>query len=107
MGSIRGAGTQENVEVQVDPTYQAVRFSPRPLDHIVGGVVGGFYGVMAGTGLLAVQTAASAALFAVRFVSSTKLMVLLKLTVGVNVTTAYSSATDGGEPDFELYLARS
>lgn len=104
---VKGTGYNENVEMQVDPTFQATRMTPRPLDHIVNGVVGGHYGVTATTGLLAVQTAASSGLFAVRFVSSTKLMVLLKLTVGFSVTTVYSAATDGGEPDYELYLSRS
>lgn len=105
--SIVGSGQNENFEAQVDPTHRGLRVSPRPLEHVVGEVVGGHYGVVAATGLLAIQTAASSALFAVRFVSSTKLMVLLKLVVGFNVTTVYSAATDGGEPDFELYLSRS
>lgn len=104
---VAGSGPSSNIEAQVEPSYQGIRESFRPLDHNVGGVLGGTYGVMAGTGLIAVQTAASSALFAVRFVSSTKLMVLLKLTVGLNVTTAYSAATDGGEPDIEMYLAKS
>ncbi len=105
--TIVGTGYNDNVEAQVDPTQTALRASLRPFDHIQNGVVGGFYGVYTSTNLLAVQTAASSGLFAVRFVSSTKLMVLLKLTAAVNVTTVYSAATDGGEPDFELYLSRS
>ena len=106
--TVHGYGPNDNVETQVDPTHAALRESIRPLEHNVGGVIGGHYGVTAASGLLAVQTAASSGLFAVRWYSpSAKLMVLLKLTIGINVTTNYSAATDGGEPDFEMYLSRN
>ena len=85
---LAGTGTQSHIEGQVDQTHLAPRMSLRPIDHLVSGVTGGHYGAVATTGLLAAQTAASSALFAVRFVSSTKLMVLLKLYASLSVTTA-------------------
>lgn len=104
---VKGAGSQENVDLQVDPVHSAVRETLRPTDHVVGGVVGGHYGATMTTGLLAVQTAANSVIFACRFVSSTKLMVLQKLVCSLHVTTAYSAAANVVPADFELYLARS
>jgi hypothetical protein len=104
---VLGAGSQDSVELQADPTHQAIRESIRPLEHTVLGIVGGHYGVTTTTGLLAAQTAANSQIFAVRFVSSSKLMVLLKLYCSLHVTTAYSAAANVVPADFELYLARS
>jgi hypothetical protein len=102
--TIKGAGPQENVEAQVDPAHQAVRASLRPLDHIVGGVAGGHYGIVAYSGAVVAGQTAGSVLFAVRFVSSTKLMVLKSLRVGQTITTAYTTLIP---PDVELVLARS
>lgn len=102
--SIAGSGPQENIEAQVDPSFQALRASLRPLDHVVGGVTGGHYGIVAYSGSVVAGQTAATVLFAVRFVSSTKLMVLKSLRVGQTITTAYTTLSP---PDVELVLARS
>lgn len=102
--TIKGAGLNENVEAQVDPTYQALRSSIRPLDHVVNGVVGGHYGIVAYSGAVVASQTAATILFACRFVSQSKLMVLKSLKIGHSITTAYTTLSP---PDFELVLAKS
>lgn len=102
--TLTGAGPQENVEAQVDPTFQAVRAAIRPLDHVVNNVVGGHYSVVAYSGSVVASQSAATVAFACRFVSSTKLMVIKSIRVGHSITTAYTTLSP---PDFELVLARS
>jgi hypothetical protein len=102
--NIIGAGAQDNIYAQVDPTNQAVRASLRPLDHIVGGIVGGHYSLNAYSGSITAAQTAAGVLYAVRWVSSTKLLVLKSLRVAQNITTAYTTLSP---IDVELVLARS
>ncbi len=102
--TIKGAASQENVEAQVDPTNQALRTSLRPLDHTINGVIGGHYSIVAYSGAVVASQTAATILFACRFVSQSKLMVLKSLRIGHSITTAYTTLSP---PDFELVLARS
>lgn len=102
--ALKGSGLNDNVEAQVDQTHQGLRASIRPLDHVVGGVAGGHYSVVAYSGSVAAAATAATVAFACRFVSPSKLMVLKSLKVAQNITTAYTTLSP---PDFELVLAKS
>lgn len=93
--TITGAGPNDNIEAQVDPSYLALRTSLRPLEWQAtgGGVVGGHFGVAAETGLTT-GIAAGGAIFSFRWTDSARFCVIHKILVGAVVTTAFGTAQE-------------
>lgn len=89
----------------VDPTQQASRVSIRPLEWQGGGNILGHYQMTAISGTIAASLAAASQLFCVRWADTTKLMVLLRLTVSLGVMTA--AQTLANALDLEAVLARA
>lgn len=85
--TLTGAGSQGNIEAQVDPTHQAVRVQTRPTEHVgVAGLIGGHYGIVAYSGTVAASLAANSILFSMRWADSTKLLVLKRLFAWMAIT---------------------
>lgn len=94
--NIVGSGPQSNIEVQTDPTYQAMRASVRPTDWTTfGGVIGGHYQVGSITGLMAAGIASAAQVFQVRWADPSKLFVLKKISVQCATATGFAATTLG------------
>jgi hypothetical protein len=93
--SIKGSGPNENIEQQVDPTYQAGRVSLRPLEwqSNSGGAQGGHFGLAAETGLTT-GIAAGGAIFSFRWTDSARVAVIHRILVGAVITTAYGTAQE-------------
>lgn len=101
--TVIGSGANSNVEIQVDPTYQAIRANLRPTEwQSPAGVIGGHYHTSALTGTIAAAIASAAQVFQVRWGDPSKLFILKKLTVQCNTLTAFTTGT-GGVP-LELIL---
>ncbi len=77
--TITGAGIQDNIEAQVDPTQQALRVALRPIEHTVNGLIGGHYGIVAYSGTIAASLAANSVVFSIRWADPTKFLVLKRL----------------------------
>ncbi len=84
--TLTGAGSQSNVEAQVDLTQQALRTSVRPTEHQVNGLIGGHYGIVAYTGTVAASLAANSVVFSLRWGDSTKFLVLKRLFAWMAIT---------------------
>jgi hypothetical protein len=90
--TIQGAGPNENVEAQVDPSFGALRTSLRPLEFVSqSGVQGGHYGYAGKTGAATV-IAAGGSIFSFRWADSARLAVIHKIFVGFTITTAFTTA---------------
>src|SRR4029077_5519503 len=86
---LQGSGQNENIEMQVDFSHQAIRTSIRPLDHSDNsGNKGGHYYVTAISGTIAASLAANSDLFSVRWTDSQKKLMLIQLSAGIGVYTA-------------------
>jgi hypothetical protein len=94
---LKGWGSNEATFMQVDPTYDALRASIRPIETQTDpqGPFGGHYFVSAPTGTLSATIANSAQLWQVRWADPTKLFVLKKLTVQAMTLTNFSANTIG------------
>lgn len=90
---LKGAGVNDNVEAQIDPSFQALRASLRPLEYQGQGGAsgGGHFGVAAQTGLTTVLTAGSI-LFSFRWSDSARLAMIHKIIVSAVTTTAFGTA---------------
>jgi hypothetical protein len=87
---IIGGGTVvPGVELGVDPTFQAGRFSIRPLDYAIAGQVLGHFEV-AGTTTAAAPTANSI-LFSLRWADPSRFFVLQRLSAFISVVTAVTA----------------
>lgn len=88
-----GAGQNDNVELQVDPTFQAARASLRPLEYQAqgGAAQGGHFGVAAQTGLTT-GIAAGGILFSFRWSDSARLAMIHKIIVSAITTTGFGTA---------------
>ena len=96
---VRVRGVQSNVDtfMQVDPSYDALRASLRPIETQTDpqGPLGGHYFVSAPTGTIAAAIANSAQMFQVRWADPTKLFILKKLKVQAVTLTAFAANTIG------------
>lgn len=88
-----GAGQNDNVEAQIDPSFQAIRASLRPLEYQQqgGAIGGGHFGMAAQTGLTTVLTAGSI-LLSFRWSDSARLAMIHKIIVSAVTTTAFGTA---------------
>lgn len=85
-----GGGTlQPGVEAAVDPTWQAMRFAPRPLDYGTLGQLLGHYTVVGTTS--AIAPAANSSLFAFRWTDASRLALIQSVWVGLSVVTAITA----------------
>lgn len=100
--AIRGNGSNDDVQAQVDPTFEAVRTSLRPLDWAAPGSSGGghFFASAASGALTGV--AANGPVYSVRWTDSAHVLVLLRLSLTYYITTAYTTAQMN---DFDLIRA--
>lgn len=88
---------------QVDAGWGAARWSIRPLDHTLGGVVRGHYSIGLVTGLTT-GIAAGGLLFSFRHTDATSVHVLERVAVSAAITTAFTTA----QPvDCDLVVARA
>lgn len=101
---IFGAGPNSNQIMQVDPSAQAARTSLRPLDHVVGGVLGGHYMAAMVTGAVTGR-AAGDVLLGWRWGSSAKLCVITRVAVAATIVTAQAAQIQ--EIDYDLIKAQS
>lgn len=81
----------KGTEALVDPTFQAVRVVPKPFEYKANGQVLGHYSVAALTGLTT-GISANGAIFSMRWSDSSKLFILLRVSVGAILTTAFGTA---------------
>lgn len=100
---IVGYGVNDGILQQVDPTHDAARLSIRPLEHVIAGMIGGHYAMVATYSNTAAKPAAGSDVFSMRWTDSRYYFVLLRLTAFSLVTTAYTAA---GAQDLALYAAR-
>lgn len=101
--AVRGSGPQADTEMQVDPTFQAARFSYKPLEYTDPGKmgVGGHYYVDGASGALT-GVGANGPIFSFRWSEVSKLAVLKRVAMVYYITTAYGTAQMN---DFELICA--
>jgi hypothetical protein len=90
-------GADGSTVVKVDPTFGALRYTPRPLEAL------GWYQVAAKTGALTGISAASA-VFTMRQINSSTQILIRKVQIGFITTTGYTAAQF---QDFGLIVARS
>ena len=92
-----GFGPNDSEPAQVDPTYNALRISPRPFDHqpALGGVNGGHYAVGPQTGTMAAGIASLAQVFQVRWADSSRLLIPYRLTAQFATGTGFAATTLG------------
>lgn len=103
--TINGTGRQSDVEMQVDNSHRAARFSIRPLEHVFDNKIGGHFAVTAISGTIAASLGASSELFSARWTDGSRLKALLRLTAGVGVYTA--AQTVANPLELEAIVARS
>lgn len=103
--NIFGVGVNSDVGMQVEPTHRAARYSSRPIEHVVGSVIGGHYAIGAQTGTMAAAIASAAQIFQVRWADSAKLFLLKKFVVQCATLTGFA-ATSLGAP-LELIVGHS
>jgi hypothetical protein len=103
--AITGAGQQSDVELQVDPTFQAARISMRPTEYTEPGKpgVGGHYYVDGISGALT-GVGANGAIFSYQWTDATLFSILHRVSLVYYITTAYTTAQMN---DFELVFASS
>jgi hypothetical protein len=101
--TITGSGLQADTELQIDPSFQAARVSLKPLEYTEPGKtgLGGHYYIEGITGALT-GVGANGPIFSCRWSDSRYLMVLKRVSVWYNITTAYTTAQMN---DFELIFA--
>lgn len=87
--------TQPNVQMEVDPTFQAARITMRPLEFKGpnGSNIGGHYRTVATTGATTVL-AAGAPMFSARWANPDRACVLSRIRVGTTVGTAFGAAQE-------------
>jgi hypothetical protein len=103
--NVIGTGINDNIEMQIDPTWQAARVSIRPLEFNTGGRLGGHYAMSASIALAAGQpNSASSPLFAMRWMDSNLNFVLLRFTISAAIKTAFGASQ---LIDFDLIRATS
>lgn len=90
-------GADGSTIVKVDPTFGALRYTPRPLEAT------GWYQVAAKTGALT-GVSANAAVFTMRQINSATQLLIRKVQIGYITTTGYTAAQF---QDFGLIVARS
>lgn len=90
--SIKGAGWQENIEAQVDPTHNALRVNLRPTEHAQAGTIGGHFNAVFSFSNTAAGPAANSDLLSLRWTDSKMLFVLKKVVFNLAVTTAFTTA---------------
>jgi hypothetical protein len=101
---LRGFGSNVDTFAQVDPSYDALRASLRPIETQTDpqGPAGGHYAVNTQTGLMAAGIASAAQVFQMRWADPTKLFILKKLTVQCATCTGFA-ATALGAP-LQLFI---
>lgn len=100
--SVIGAGTQDNIELQVDPTRQGARVILQPLEWApAGGSVGGHYRIDQISGAVAGAVAANAELWNFRWADNGKYAVIKF----VNISAVYTAISTPLFIDFELIKA--
>lgn len=92
---ISGFGNNSDFEAQVDPTHGAVRVCSRPIDHVVGAVTGGHYGIAGQTGLIAAGIASAGQIFQVRWANTAKIFILKKFVVMCSTCTGFAATALG------------
>lgn len=94
---IRGTGSNDDTIMQVDPTYDAGRFSLRPIETQTDqqGVLGGHYRIAGQSGLMAAGIASAAQVFQVRWADPSKLFGLKMLKVQASTCTGFAATTIG------------
>src|SRR5438876_11720912 len=100
---IVGYGVNADVLSQVDPTHDALRSSLRPMEHVIAGMIGGHYAMVATYSSTAAKPAAGSDVFSLRWTDSRFYFVLLRMTAFCIATTAYTAA---GSQDLALFVAR-
>lgn len=84
--------SKATIAAEVDLTNAAVRTSLRPMEHIgLAAVAGGHYRIAAKTGAATV-IAAAGSIFSMRWTDSARIMVVSRIWVGFNITTAFTTA---------------
>jgi hypothetical protein len=103
---IKGSGPNGNIEAQIDPTYQGVRTTTRPLDHRDNnGNGGGHFMITAISGTIAASLAANSELFSMRWTDGSKRFALIQLSAGLGVYTA--AQTVANPLELEAVIARN
>lgn len=90
--TITGAGPNDNVEAQVDQSYQALRVSLRPLEFNMQGQVGGHFAMAVTFSNTAGGPAAASQLFSMRWAETKFLYVLKRVMASAATTTAFTTA---------------
>src|SRR5882762_498137 len=102
--TVVGTGPAGNIDVQVDPTANALRTSTRPLEHQQGGNPGGIYALVATYSSTAAKPAAASDVLSLRWTDSNLLFVLLRVAVSTITSSLFSAA---GVQDVSLSVARA
>lgn len=100
--TLSGAGSNSNIEAQIDPTHQAIRANLKPLEHIVNGKQGGHYFMSMLYSNTVAKPAAGSDVFSLRWTDTNMLLVLKRITIQAVITTGYTAA---GAQDFSIYKA--
>ena len=101
----KGVGLNDNIEAQVDPSYQAGRTSIRPLEFASKDLgIGGHFRMAVTFSTTTAGPVAGAPLFAMRWADPRMFYTLLNVQASAIITTVFSAAT---ALDFDLILARS
>lgn len=90
--NLLGSGPNENIEGQIDPTFQALRVNLRPLEYNQLGLIGGHFAMAATFSNTAGSPAAGSQLFSMRWADTRILYVLKKVVVSASTTTAFGTA---------------
>lgn len=85
---IQGVGQQAPVQLQVDPIFQALRASLKPMDFGQLGQSGGHFGLTAFSGTIAAALAANSEIFSMRWTDTKLLFVPILVRAGIGVYTA-------------------
>lgn len=98
-----GAGTNDNIFEQVDPTHLSGRLSLRPDEHAgQGQPIGGHYNLACSYSNTAAKPAAGSDVFSLRWADSKMLFLLRRFSVWVVGTTAYTATLN---QDLAIYRA--
>ena len=93
---LSGNGPNSGVLAQVDPTWDGLRTSIRPLDVAVqGSPQGGHYSIGCMTGLIGAGIASAAQVFQVRWADNAKIFGLKKLVVQFSTATGFAATSQG------------
>jgi hypothetical protein len=93
---VKGAGPNDNIEQQVDPSHQAGRISLRPVEHQLQGgqAPGGHYTTIFGYSNTAAKPAAGSDVVSFRWADTKMLFLLKRLLVWAVTTTAYTASAN-------------